>query len=101
MKKDCGMLSSGHYMATVITSWQMQLFVLGRQNGSMELGSTHRTITGYWLLVDSGGQDVIVFTCVPTDESIRLQRAVPNTWSHVPTYLIGTKIYFKVEMVFI
>lgn len=47
-------------------------------NGSRKHSQDPGHPTGYWLLVDSGGQDVTVFTYVPTGEPIRLQRAVPS-----------------------
>lgn len=51
-------------------------------------GGAHRAISSlliYWILVDSGRGEVIVFGYIPTDESTKLQRIVSNPWPHRET----------------
>lgn len=44
------------------------------------LYSLYSSLVSDWLLIDSGGWAVIVFTYVPIDETIMLQWIVANPW---------------------
>lgn len=51
------------------------------------LVSTYRTLGNYWLLVDSGRPDIIIFRYVPTREASQVQCITPQLQSHKQPFL--------------